>query len=787
MRTPGICAWTVCAGVWAGLVLGVWSGRGASAGEAPQTETRPAEDEQTSAEEEAQTGERESVKGVVELGEIVVTATRTLREVGDVPAHVTVVTGDEIRRKNVQSADEALRHAVGVYGRRGKGLMDTLSEVSLRGFPKSSRTLVLVDGQMLNEARTGSTHWSAIPVEDIDRIEVVRGPYSALYGGSAMGGVVNVVTRMPDELELDFKGSYGTHRTQTYHVGCGNRVFDKLRFRFGYDRKKTHGYVSDYVYKTPSSAGAGTPVTGWDALTEDSRGRMMYRVGHKGRNWAEEDSFNAKLSLELSPDWEVSVGVIHSEYDYGYDVGEARSYLKDANGNAIESGYVTFHDPASGDVRLRVYPANFLGGPGGQENEIYTVELKGNVTDEVDVKATWGMTDQRENWYVTPSYRDATRTGGAGTIAHNPSQLWQLDLQTSIAMWDDRNTVTFGVNYKEGQTDTEVRDLDNWRDRHSKGARTRRTRGSQRTEALYIQDEWRIVPDKLTLTAGARYEHWECYDGYAFQAGALSENYQDRTTDQWCPKIGLLCKPWEDSELPVLEGTSFRASAGRAFRPPNLYELYSTWAYYSTVYAGNPDLKAETADSWEVGVDQELWGDRTLIRVTYFESYIDDLIYSAEVIPGRKQKLNAGKGEIKGVEAEVSQQVTSWLDAFANLTVQHTEITRNPANRASEGRRFTYVPAYMANAGLALHRGPVEASLTWNYLDKRYNRDDNSDEDEGVFTSRDSRSLIDLKVTGTIHKNLKVFCGVDNIFDETYYDYYKCAGRTYYGGLELGF
>ena len=93
--------------------------------------------------------------------------------------------------------DQAVNTLPGVFDTRGKGLTDTLSSINLRGMPGQARTLVLLDGMPLNSAYTGNVQFGGLAPEDIRQIEVIRGPFSSLYGGYAMGGVVNILTKMP--------------------------------------------------------------------------------------------------------------------------------------------------------------------------------------------------------------------------------------------------------------------------------------------------------------------------------------------------------------------------------------------------------------------------------------------------------------------------------------------------------------------------------------------------------------------------------------------------------------
>ncbi|PMP66845.1 MAG: TonB-dependent receptor, partial [Thermodesulfobacterium geofontis] len=132
-------------------------------------------------------GLAEEVKKFEELPEVVVTATRTEIPVEAAPASVNVVTKEKIEMKKPKTIDEALNDISGVMVRRGKGLMDTLAFITLRGIPEQKRTLLMLDGITLNNPYFGGVKLGGFFPEDLEKVEVVKGPFSSLWGGYAMG------------------------------------------------------------------------------------------------------------------------------------------------------------------------------------------------------------------------------------------------------------------------------------------------------------------------------------------------------------------------------------------------------------------------------------------------------------------------------------------------------------------------------------------------------------------------------------------------------------------------
>lgn len=146
---------------------------------------------------------------------ITVTATRGHSLITEVPASVDVINSDMIELKNPQNVAEALQNVKGVYIKDYGGLGNTKT-ISLRG-STAGQVLVMLDGQRLNNPQTGQVDFSAISTEGIERIEVVRGGNSALYGSDAVGGVINIITKKSDRerqgVSISFKigtASFGT-------------------------------------------------------------------------------------------------------------------------------------------------------------------------------------------------------------------------------------------------------------------------------------------------------------------------------------------------------------------------------------------------------------------------------------------------------------------------------------------------------------------------------------------------------------------------------------------------
>lgn len=136
----------------------------------------------------------------VTLEKVVVTATRDAEEVRKIPANVTVITKEQIEEAHVETVVDLMRDQVGVVVKdiyaNGKS-----ATVDVRGFGETaaSNTLVLVDGRRVNQIDLSGVDWTQIALDQIERIEIVRGSGSVLYGDNAVGGVINIITKKPEK------------------------------------------------------------------------------------------------------------------------------------------------------------------------------------------------------------------------------------------------------------------------------------------------------------------------------------------------------------------------------------------------------------------------------------------------------------------------------------------------------------------------------------------------------------------------------------------------------------
>ncbi len=157
----------------------------------------------------------------IEMSSVVITPTRTDRTLEDIPARMDVVYAKQVEENPATNVDDLLKSVSNVFVNRSWGIFSKNTSVTMRGLDGTSRTLILLNGVPLNKVSGGQIQWALIQPEDVERIEVIKGPGSALYGMNAMGGVINVITKRPKKkinLNAGFQvGSMGT-------IGCNLSV-----------------------------------------------------------------------------------------------------------------------------------------------------------------------------------------------------------------------------------------------------------------------------------------------------------------------------------------------------------------------------------------------------------------------------------------------------------------------------------------------------------------------------------------------------------------------------------
>jgi len=187
--------------------------------------------------------DKNTASNAVNLDRIVVTPSRIEKGLSDVAASVSVITGEDIKNSDAKTIPDTLKNLEGIYSYDATGV-GAGGTVNMRGFygGMSSHHLVLIDGVPHNKGKDKLVDWDLIPVDNVERIEVMRGPASSLYGDNAMSGIINIITKRPSgAAHAGASYSYGTYASQNYAAYLSG-TFNRLGYYLGLSSRLTNGF-----------------------------------------------------------------------------------------------------------------------------------------------------------------------------------------------------------------------------------------------------------------------------------------------------------------------------------------------------------------------------------------------------------------------------------------------------------------------------------------------------------------------------------------------------------------
>lgn len=712
-----------------------------------------------------------------------VTATRGTVDLDKSPASVSVVTRDTIEQRGPLTVDQALTTVEGVTAWRQRGITDTEAGVGMRGFTGrgtgQTRVLVLIDGQPLNNSYTGAVNWNGLPIEEVDRVEVVRGPFSSLYGGNAMGGVVNVITRPVDRRSFDLNGQYGTYGTLNASGRFSARV-KRAGFSVGYTSVTSDGYATQEALRTAtdSTATGGVQVTGIDRYLTRV-GAVNYAVGLRGNNQLDRYAVRARGEYTIGARTFASFQFVRQASTV--DWGPYHSSVRDAAGTTVDTGAVVFLDGATWK-RTTLLPSNYLGVSSHAASYLYQGQLLHSMPASGELRLQGGVVDApgHGNWTGTPA-TTATVQGGPGSRSE------QMGRGTfASAVWSKRvatpHLLSIGADLRRDRSSTTAMSTTNYLGDGVLGGRDTYASASAVTMAAFVQDEF-TVSDRLQLTAGGRLDYWRTEGGEAQRiSGGPLFTFGERSAGSATGKVAGV--------ISVVDGTTVRASLGTAFRSPSVFELYrDTQLSSGSLLLGNADLEPERLVSWETGLRHRV-GRGIETDVAYYENRIRNLIFRSTDLQfdptGLTSRfLNAGRARARGFEGGVTVRPAAWLTLHPTYTFSDSIITDNPQAPANVGKQVPFLPRHVAAGTATVNAGRWGGTLTGRYQTAVWATDTNTDTVKGVPGSYDAFFETDLLVSVRAHRLLTVVASVENMFDRQYYLFYRAPGRVFMLGARL--
>ena len=717
----------------------------------------------------------ESVKEVT-LGEVVVTATRTSASLSAAPAAVTVVNARNIETKNASRLGDVLDQVPSLYLRGGalgqsQGTIGT-SGMSLRGIDQT-RTLILLDGQPIQDAGSGKVNWRVPLIEDVARIEVVPGAFSALYGSNAIGGVVNIITKQPDKREFTakIKKGWSDASGEDASLYFRDRMDNGLGIVAGLGYQSRDSYINDFVVRSPVAGALGTAVTGAQPTTT-AAGIPAYIVGDKGAAPWRQINATTKISYDLSGVGKLFGGIAYSETDLGYTM--FNTYLRNATtGAPVSAGTLAINGR-----RVTLSESNFVNNsPLYESTARYFAGFEGAVGNGYLLKIDLA---QIERQYRFVNANTASTWGaGTGTQTNAPNSGTDGTAQLSFPV-GDRHFIVSGISLHNEKVDGTTYTLSNWRDPATRTGIADGYSGDSTTASLFAQDEISVV-DKLKVYIGGRFDNWQTKGNYYKNtAPASAVTYASRSASSFNSKLSAVYQ----AAAPV----TLRASFGQSFRAPTNNDLYSYANIFGITSIGDPDLKPERGNTWEIGGEWRV-SDKFKANATYYQTILKDLITNFRLsnVPIVSKRINAGKAKIDGIELAAEAGLTNWLTLNASYAYIGSEMLENSVDPLSVGKRLIDSPKNIVHMGVTAQQGPWTGILNASYSSKVFSTAQNTDTAEGVPGSYDAHTMVNAKVGYAFSRMVKGSVAINNLLDKKAYSFFLLPGRNVTAEVDFSF
>ena len=708
------------------------------------------------------------------LGEVVVTASRIEQSTLEAPANVSVVSAKTLEETGAARPTDALSARVpGFYFRGPTGIADRVSTGSVHSLRGQSlnRVKFMLDGISLADGNSGQNRsLIGIDMDDIQQIEVVPGASSALYGSDAIGGVVNIITKVPTKREIEVKYLRGFDDTErdVYSASYCNRWDNGLAVSFSaaYEEREGSGQQSQ-VWSTSASYAARHP----RKVSTNTAGATSYLIGDSGAISSRISRFKGKVFYELDAKSRLFAGLGY------YEVKQEYSHFRQYVSGTPISGSTLWN--TSSPTYTREY--RYFGG------------YDGKIGQNLDLKVNLSYADQ--NYYYVGQGTSAQISsgmtsfkGGLGKQTLTPSNNLEGSVQLGFGI-GQKQYVILGLASTRNDLHRKVYNVSNWR--HPEGHhldKTEKTNASSRIDAFFIQDQI-FLTDALTVYAGGRYDRWTTNG--TFWSNALGTVKTDNSKSAFSPKLAAVYR--------LTDTLSLRSSIGQAFRAPTNNDLYAVSVSTTSakprdaLLVPGPNVKPEKATSIDFGIEKALPGNG-FIKAAVYRTKLKDMLYRRQTpYDGKYDYLggpvadveyyrimsNAGESMTKGIELSGEMPLASWLRASASYTYTDAKITKDDTGITSlKGKVVRYVPKNMAAIGFDANWRGWTANLMTTYTGKMYANEDNSDRVKNVFGGTSKYWLSNLRIAYQFDKNFKATLAINNLFDKKYYEYYEMPGRN---------
>jgi outer membrane receptor protein involved in Fe transport len=676
------------------------------------------------------------------LDAVVVSASRSQAKVEEMPLHTTIVTQEDIKKSPAASLDQLLRNIPGMNftGVPAASSDPTGHQTKMRGLG-NAKVLVLLDGMPIHDPFYLTTQWFKVPLSNIERVEIIRGGNSSLWGNMAVAGVVNIVSKRAKDDTGEVSASIGTQGTMNLALTKNVMVSDTLGFSLGADFFHTDGYQTTpeaYLYRFPQKQ----PV---EAENKNIRLITYFKPAA---------DLNAYLRL----------GYHVQDQDISYQFGNNLQKSPDIAANITK----TFEDRASLQANVWAQSVDFEKFNGN------TCYYQGGTTCLTSSSAS--LTPAQVNNNVVQFY---TQHGSLTYREQGSSLIYSKNLKSPLYSFQ------VGADYRRlSAEDSEEFFNTPTNPAAPQGRFDSRTHGegTQTFQGLFAQAK--IAPlDALDITLSGRYDAYRIDDRIntrtvasgATTGGALAES----TKSAFNPSISI--------RYDLNEQFSARGAAYKAFRAPGFNNLTRTFGTGTNTTIANPDLVPEDLRGWELGGDYRKGG--LSLGATYFLYDIKNMIATftasgasapqqVQVICGgpalptcsgsAKYYTNDQDGRSHGVELTANWELLDNLVLNGFYTHTETYLTRRGAVVTDPlDVQLVGVPKNIASLGATWK--PVERLQA--YAEVRYIGSmllDTTSSNGTTRFSQGSNTIVNASTLYAWSKNMDLFANVVNLFDRQY-------------------
>lgn len=549
------------------------------------------------------------------------------------PSVTTVVTAEDIAAIGATDLDEVLETVAGIHVSRAPNTYSSLYQIRGISTGQNPQVLMLQNGIPVTTLFQGNkgTIWGGLPIKNIARIEIIRGPGSALYGADALAGVINIITKTASQINGTYVGArVGSFQSKNAWVEHGSKA-GPLEIAAFLNVGRTKGHkriieedaqtVRDRAFGTRASLAPGPVNVGYeavDATLDLALEKWRLRFGYKLRD---DLGTGAGISSALDP-----VGKEKSER-ITTDLSWTDLHIAPNWGAGATASFMQYKQRIP--VNLQLYP------PG-------TRFPTGTFAEGIIGHPDTSERQVRLNAYAT--YHGITGHALRFGIGHEDLDLYETRTIKNYVFDPAGTPVPAGpvADYSTIQP-------------FMRPARRIVT-------YLYAQDEWKMARD-LTLTAGVRHDHYSDFGG---------------TTN---PRLALV---W-DAAFDVTAKLIY----GRAFRAPSFSELYSV---NNPVQRGNPVLQPERIDTIEAAVAWNIHRKLNAKASVYRYQMTDIIRATQNAAPTLGTTFsNVGKQHGNGAEIEIDWTVRADLSFVGNYAYQRAIDERTGRDPGFAPRHHLYV------------------------------------------------------------------------------------------------